>query len=128
MIKISNKVIADIATSDIRGLLADPARAFPVDDAFRIVDFVNQIQEKSKLYFEQLHGIIRKYNGSVEKNNYINFPDMENREAATIEIQKLNAVLVEIPGEPLQKSSDWPKLTLPEAALLYPLLKADNGN
>ena len=122
MIKITNQQLSAFNFKIINNLLDDENRPFPVTDAFRIADFIQQIQSKLQVYHERARKIILAAGGKVDEKGQVTYDSAKDFQAADQDIKKLDSVEVELTGESLTMSSDWPKLSLKEALILRPLL------
>jgi len=127
MIKLTGGQASAFNSPVIGKLFTDPKRQFPFKEAFQLSDLIQQIQEKLQLYNEQLKKIIDTTGGVVDpKNGLVSYPDSSSQLKAQALIDELNKAPIEVTGEALVMSADWPNLTLAEATILRPLIK-ENG-
>ena len=122
MFKISNGQASAFSSPIIVKLFSDEKRQFPIEDAFKLSDMIQSIQSRLETYRTAIKKIIDSHQGKIADNGFVTYPDEDNQRAAGIEIEKLNAVEIECPGELISPSAEWPKLTLAEASILRPLL------
>ena len=122
MIKITNGQASALSAQIIADLFADPARQFPVADAFHLSDAIQLIQARVPAYKKQLRKIIEDNGGMIDAKGLISYADDEGAEIAQKQIDQLNAIEIEIAVDPVAISSQWPKLNLAEATILRPLL------
>lgn len=122
MIKLTNGQAAAFNTQIIANLFADQNRQFPIEDAFRLSDAIQQIQSRLPAYKKQLKKIVDENNGTVNEAGIVNYPDPTKAATANEQIERLNKITFEVNSEPVKMSADWPKLTLAEATILRPLL------
>lgn len=123
MFKITNAQAQSFSSPIISKLLNDASRPFPVDAAFQLADIIQQIHAKTKIYYEILKETIISCNGKIDDKGCVSYPDPDDRDKAELELDKLNKVEIELTGELLTKTDDWPKLSLNEAIILKPLIK-----
>lgn len=122
MIKITNQQLSAFNSQIINKLLDDDNRVFPVEDAFRIADFIQQIQSRMRVYHERARKIVLAAGGKVDDKGQVTYDDPGGFQKADQDIRRLDAVEVELTGESIKMSPDWPKLSLKEALILRPLL------
>lgn len=123
MIKITNQQLSAFNSSIINKLLDDDNRPFPIQDAFRIADFIQQINTKIKIYQERAKKVIEAANGEIDGKGFVTYANPDDAKTADREMTKLNSVEVELTGDPLVACNDWPNLSLKEALILKPLLR-----
>lgn len=123
MIKIKNGEASAFNSPAIANLFNNDQRQFPVDDAFQLLDMINSIQIRLEPYHQTVKKIISEHHGKVDGKGKISYPDPQSQESARKKIETLNDIEIEITGNRLNPTEDWPKLTLTEAAILRPLLK-----
>lgn len=122
MFKITNAQASAFTSPTMAKLFNDENRQFPIEDAFKLSDMIQQIQTRLEPYMVSLRKIINMYGGIVADNGIVTYPNNEQRVKAEVEVNKLNAIEVEYPGDLLTPSEGWPKLTLAEATILKPIL------
>lgn len=122
MLKITNGQAAAFNTQVIANLFSDQSRQFPIEDAFRLSDAIQQIQNRLPAYKNQLKKIIEENGGIVQPSGLVNYPDPKKSETAQQQIDRLNAITFEVQCDSVSISADWPKLSLAEATILRPLL------
>lgn len=119
---MTNGQAAAFNTQIIADLFSDQKRQFPIEDAFLISDAIQQIQNRIPAYKIQLKKIIDDNGGRVEPTGRVIYSDRSQAETAEQQINRLNAIEIEIACNPVNIGPDWPKLTLAEATILRPLL------
>lgn len=122
MLKITNGQAAAFNTQVIANLFSDQSRQFPIEDAFKLSDAIQQIQNRLPAYKTQLRKIIEENGGCVGPSGLVDYPDPKKYEIAQQQIQRLNAISFEVQCESVCINADWPKLSLAEATILRPLL------
>lgn len=125
MFKLQNQQAAALTSPAVQKLLNDESRTFPTTAAFQIADILNQIGARITEYQKANSAVAEQYEGEIQPNGSIKFPDPEKAEKAMKEIKKLAETELEYTGEKLKIGEDWPKLTVTEAMLLAPII--DNG-
>lgn len=129
MIKITNQQLSAFNSEVIGKLMDDMSRPFPTADAFRLADFIQQINTKIKIYHDRARVIIESANGKIATDGVVTYANPEDTRTADREMSKLNAVEVELTGDLLVVGKDWPNLSLKEALILKPLLSLNGkGN
>lgn len=127
MIRITYSQVSLFNNPAIGKLFNDDKRCFPVDDALRLTDLIDQIQGKLKLYSDQVKKIIEANNGKPNEDGIINYATDADKAKAIAEIEKLNSVQVEITGDKIKPKDTWPNLAIVEAAILNCILEKANG-
>lgn len=125
MIKITNSQLAAFNSETINKLMTSSDRQFPTGDAFRIADFISQIEQKLKIYQTEARKLIERSGGTFGENGQVKFISQDAKKKVDIELMNLNAVEIELTGDSLTQTDQWPKLNIQEAMILRPLL---NGN
>ncbi len=126
MIKLTNAQASAFNSPIVGKLFADPERQFPIDDAFRLADIVQEIQNKLQVYNPQLQKVIEDTGGKIQPNGQVQYPDPESSVRAQEAINKLNAVEIEIPGQKVAIKASWPNLSLAEATILRAITENDS--
>lgn len=126
MFKITTAQAANFSSPSIAKLFDDATRPFPTEDAFRLADIIDQINEKIKLYQKQARKVVEGCTGEIDKQGNITYFDPDGESKAESELEKLKSVELEFTGDLLTKTDDWPNLSLHEALILKPLI-ATNG-
>lgn len=121
MIILSNGQASAFNSDIIIKLFSDPDRQFPISDAFRIADTIQQIQNRLPAYKVQLKKIIEANGGIIDPSGMVNYPDQEKASNAQKQVDELNKVEIKIPADPIEIGLDWPALTLAEATILRPI-------
>lgn len=122
MIKLTNQQASAFNSPQITKLFEDDSKKFPVDIAFRIADMIAQIQQRLPEYHKQARKTVESNNGKVDSRGVVTYPDMESQAEAEKEMLRLNAVEIEIHGDPVPIDDSWPQLGLTEAMILKPLI------
>lgn len=122
MIILTNGQASAFNSDIIIKLFSDSDRQFPIPDAFRISDTIQQIQNRLPAYKIQLKKIIEENGGIIDPSGSVNYPDQEKASNAQRQVDELNKVEIKIPADPIKIGLDWPALTLAEATILRPLL------
>lgn len=122
MIKITNGQASAFNTQIVANLFSDQSRQFPIEDAFRLSDIIQQIQHRMLAYKKQLKKIVEDNSGKIDANGLVKYPDDKKAQIAQEQIDRLNAIEIKVPCEPVNIDINWPKLTLAEATILRPLL------
>ena len=126
MIKITNVQISAFLSPVISELFNDKTRRFPIDDAFRFADLLDQIQKKAVIYQKQARKLIEDRGGEIDLDGVVSYPkDVKVMEVQN-ELNELNACTVEFTGEKLKIKDTWPELSIQEAIILRPI--TENGN
>lgn len=123
MLKLSNGQASLFQSDTIRYLLTSNDRCFPIMDAFRISDMIDQITSRFETYQKSIKKIIEENNGKIAEDGRISYADKSDEKRAFESIEVLNAVQIEILGDPIEISDKWPDLTLKEISILKPILK-----
>lgn len=123
MIKIKNGEASAFNSPAIANLFNNDQRQFPVEDAFKLLDMINNIQQRLEPYRQTVKKVISEHQGKIDSKGMVSYPDAQKQESARKKIETLNQIEIEISGNRLNPTDDWPKLTLTEAAILRPLLK-----
>lgn len=121
--KITNGEAGAFNSPVIGKLFQSEDRQFPIADAFRLSDMIKCIQDRMGTYRDQAQKIIEKHTGIAAPNGMVTYKDPSKMPEAQKEIDILNKVEIEIPGEKVKMRPDWPKLSLAEATILRPLIK-----
>ena len=121
MFKVSNGQLSAFNSPVIASLFADPARQFPVQDAFRLSDLVQQIQTRLQTYNEHVRKTIKQGGGEIAKSGQVSYKNPEDQLKTQLEIDKLNEVEIELIGALVLITENWPKLSLAEATILRPI-------
>lgn len=127
MIRLTYSQLMNFNSPVISKLLSSDNRQFPVDDALRLAGILDQVQAKVKLYRDQARKVVEQYGGSFDAEGAVKYRTAEIRSKVEAELEKLNAVEVEINGDKLSKTDNWPNLSIFEAMILRPLLDAKSG-
>lgn len=122
MIKITNAQIMAFNNQITKDMLSSDDRRFPTADAFRLADFITQIEPKIRLCQEQTRMIIKSHGGVIESDGHVSGLTSASKQSLDQELSELNAVEVEFTGERLKPSDGWPDLNIYEAMVLKPLL------
>lgn len=125
MIRLTNAQISAFNNPIIAKLLGSDDRRFPTADAFRLADIVSQIQPKTELFRTQAKKIIKDAGGDIDADGTVKYASPEVRFKVEVELKKLNDVEVEITGDLLTTTDDWPTLSVHEAMILKPLLNVN---
>jgi len=125
MIRLTYAELMSFNSPVITKLLSSDSRQFPTDDAIRIAGFINQIQPMIKLYQEQARKTVEQFGGIVKKEGGVQYKDQETQLKVESELVKLNDVEVELTGDLLTKTDNWPNLSIYEAMILRPLINVD---
>lgn len=128
MIKLTNAQAAAINTDIIAKLFNDNSRQFPITDAFKLADVLQEIQKRLKVYYVKQKEIIESHGGKIHENGAVTYPKPEDQLRAAQGIAELNSIELEYPGSKLQMTHEWPKLSLAEATVLRPLVAVDLGS
>jgi len=124
MIKIKNKEAMAFNSPILSKLLSDDTRAFPTRVSFKLMDLINQVQERGRVYRDESKKIIKKFNGEIDsQTGRVTYPNKEDEEASIAAHTELNETDFEILGDRIPVTDDWPRLTLLEAQVLGPLVK-----
>jgi len=107
---------------DTKAILAKP---FPFVDAYRFNQLLKEILAKLEPFNEQAKRILEQYNCTIEPSGKINFPNSAAQINYLGELQKLYKVKIELTGEKIRPSLQWPSLTIAEVNLLEPLLEVE---
>lgn len=122
MITLTNGQASAFNSNVIAKLFSDSDRQFPIPDAFRIADTIQQIQNRLPAYKIQLKKIIENNGGVVDPSGIVNYPDAEKASNAQNQVDELNKIEIRIPVDPVDVGPQWPALTLAEATILRPIL------
>lgn len=125
MIRLTYAELMSFNSPVITKLLSSDSRQFPTDDAIRIAGFINQIQPMIKLYQEQARKTVEKFGGIIKKEGGVQYKDQKTQSKVESELVKLNDVEVELTGDLLTKTDNWPNLSIYEAMILRPLINVD---
>ena len=125
MIRLTYAELMSFNSPVITKLLSSDSRRFPTDDAIRIAGFINQIQPMIKLYQEQARKTVEQFGGIIKKEGGVQYKDQETQSKVESELVKLNDVEVELTGDLLNKTDNWPNLSIYEAMILRPLINVD---
>ena len=125
MIRLTYAELMSFNSPVITKLLSSDSRQFPTDDAIRIAGFINQIQPMIKLYQEQARKTVEQFGGIIKKEGGVQYKDQETQSKVESELVKLNDVEVELTGDLLNKTDNWPNLSIYEAMILRPLINVD---
>lgn len=128
MIRLTYAQIMAFQSPVMSKLLSSDDRQFPVDDAIRLAEFIDQIQSKIKLFKTQARKIVDKHGGIVEKDGTVRYAKIEDQLTIESELEKLNDVEVELMGDLLAKTTNWPDLNIYEAMILRPLIDTIDTN
>ena len=128
MFTINNGQAGAFNSPAIGKLFAAEDRQFPVDDAFRLADIIRQIHEKSSLYKDQTKKLVETNGGTIANDGRVRYKSKDDATIVQQELDKLNAVELELTGTKVKPTSAWPKLTLAEATILRPILNLNSGN
>lgn len=126
MIKLTNAQAHQLLNSPAAAkLFNDEERYFPITDALKIADILEQLKPKQKIYLDIMRKIIQRHNGTAHDNGAISYESLDDQRAAGIEIYEINQAEVEITGSKIKLNEEWPKLTLAEASVLNPIIEKD---
>lgn len=125
MIRLTYAELMSFNSPVITKLLSSDSRQFPTDDAIRIAGFINKIQPMIKLYQEQARKTVEQFGGIIKKEGGVQYKDQETQLKVESELVKLNDVEVELTGDLLTKTDNWPNLSIYEAMILRPLINVD---
>lgn len=125
MIRLTYAELMSFNSPVITKLLSSDSRQFPTDDAIRIAGFINQIQPMIKLYQDQARKTVEQFGGIIKKEGGVQYKDQETQSKVESELVKLNDVEVELTGDLLNKTDNWPNLSIYEAMILRPLINVD---
>lgn len=125
MIRLTYAELMSFNSPVITKLLSSDSRRFPTDDAIRIAGFINQIQPMIKLYQDQARKTVEQFGGIIKKEGGVQYKDQETQSKVESELVKLNDVEVELTGDLLNKTDNWPNLSIYEAMILRPLINVD---
>lgn len=123
MVKLTNREAANFLSPVLTELLNAKDRRFPVADAFRLAEMIEQINSKIKVYQEQTRAVIGSHNGSIGKDGKVTYSSTEGLVAANKELDELNRIVVEVQGNKVEQKDSWPPLSLQEAFILRPIVK-----
>lgn len=124
MIRLTNVKVVAFNTPLMGKLFSDPDRRFPVKVAFRIADFIQQVQSHFKAYNDTKKNLIEKHLGKIDpKTGAVSYPNEKNAAGAVADLEELNSIEIKCDGEKVVMSDDWPYLTLAEATILSPIIK-----
>lgn len=127
MVKLTYAQVMSFSSPVITKLLSSENRQFPTDDAIRIAGFINQIQPMIKLYREQAKKTVEQFGGMIKEDGTVVYETANIREKVESELEKLNHVEVELTGDLLAKTDDWPNLSIYEAMILRPLINVSGA-
>lgn len=122
MFKITNGEASAFNSPVLAKLFTDENRKFPIEDAFKLSDMIQVVVARMEPYRTALKKIIAEQDGEADENGFVRYPSEESRDRAKEEIDRLNAIENEYPGELITPGAGWPNLTLAEATILRPLL------
>lgn len=125
MIKLTYSELMGFNSPVISKLLSSDDRRFPVEAAIQIADIVNQVQPKIKVYHEQAKKAVEQNGGAIEKNGAVKYMTDDIRLKVESELNKLNSVEVELTGNLLEKTDNWPDLSIHEAMILRPIINVN---
>ena len=125
MIRLTYAELMSFNSPVITKLLSSDSRQFPTDDAIRIAGFINQIQPMIKLYQDQARKTVEQFGGTIKKEGGVQYKDQKMQSKVESELVKLNDVEVELTGDLLTKTDNWPNLSIYEAMILRPLINVD---
>lgn len=125
MVKLTYAQVMSFSSPVITKLLSSENRQFPIDDAIRLAGFIDQVQTKIKLYREQAKKTVEQFGGMIKEDGTVVYETANIREKVESELEKLNHVEVELTGDLLAKTDDWPNLSIYEAMILRPLINVD---
>lgn len=125
MIRLTYAELMSFNSPVITKLLSSDSRQFPTDDAIRIAGFINQIQPMIKLYQEQARKTVEQFGGIIKKEGGVQYKNQKMQSKVESELVKLNDVEVELTGDLLTKTDNWPNLSIYEAMILRPLINVD---
>lgn len=124
MIKITNGQAHHLLNHPVaQKLFTDENRYFPIIDALRIADIVEQIKIRHPAYLAAMRKIIQRHNGTAHENGSISYESLDDQRAAGTELIAINNAEIELNGDKLKINGDWPKLTLAEASILNPIIE-----
>lgn len=122
MFKLKNGEIQALNSPVMQTLFDDQNRHFPVEDAFRLADILQQSQAHLIAYKNTARSIIEKHLGTITATGAVKYPSDANRDKAMKEVNTLNALEVELTGERLKPSGPWPQVSLSEATVLKAIM------
>lgn len=124
MIKLTNGQAHQLLHSPVAlKLFNDEERYFPILDALKIADILEQVKQRHPAYLDVMRKIIKRHNGTTHDNGGISYENLDDQRGAGKEIMEINNAEIEIQGEKLKINGNWPKLTLAEAAILNPIVE-----
>lgn len=127
MVKLTYAQVMSFSSPVITKLLSSENRQFPIDDAIRLAGFIDQVQTKIKLYREQAKKTVEQFGGMIKEDGTVVYETANIREKVESELEKLNHVEVELTGDLLAKTDDWPNLSIYEAMILRPLINVSGA-
>lgn len=125
MFKITMGQASSFNSPVIASLFSDGNKKFPISDGFKLLDFMDQARSKMKRYQEEVRSVIDKNSGDVAETGQVTYPSIELQESAIKEIGELNETEIELTGDKVVPSLEWPKLSLAEMTVLKPLINLE---
>lgn len=122
-VKMSNVQLNAFTSPQLRELLGDKHRMFPVQTAFAIHENLDVIRRKLKAYNETLQGIFKKHGVTVEPNGAMIYPKKDGvQQEVQQALKELSEMTIEVDLTLIKMGDDWPKLTVTEIAILRPMI------
>lgn len=122
MFEITVKQANDFNSPIIKKLMFSEERAFPVRDAYSILNLINQARFHLNGYNNTIKKTIEDNNGKILHDGKIKYPTVEDRNVVADVIENLNKTKIELVGNKVKLGPDWPKLTLAEVSILGPII------
>lgn len=123
MVKLTNREASGFVSPVIVELFNSKDRRFPIKDAFRIAEMIQDIQKKFKIAQDQTRFIIESGGGKIHEDGRVEYKTFEDQKNATEKLEELDGIVVSIPGEKIEQKDSWPDLSVQEAYLLKPIIK-----
>jgi hypothetical protein len=127
MITLTNAQLNAFNNPQMRSLLSDPQRQFPIKVAFALHELINEVQKKLQAYNTVVKKLLDDNGVTVDpKTGMMIFPKKDGVSQLVMdELKTLNELEVEIAGKKLALSEDWPKMTVFELAILRPFIDGE---
>jgi len=126
MVKLTYGQASALVSPAITGLFNDSKRTFPMNDALRMADMIEQIGQRIKAYRGQIKKLVNEHHGTVEANGMVRYEKPEDQQAFTEAVNSLNEEVLEINGYRVKPKKNWPDLSLTEATILRPILDIED--
>lgn len=122
-VELTNAQLNAFSTPQLRELLGDTKRMFPIKDAFTIHENLEVLQLKIKAYNDTVQALFKKHGVTVEPNGMMVFPKKDGVQQEVQEaLKELAEMKVSVELTKLKMGDDWPKLTVTEIAILRPMI------